>query len=172
MIVHATAIAARMEGGWRSALLFGESGAGKSDLALRALERGWRLVADDYSLLWLSSGRIFVRAPDAIEDRIEARGLGVLAEPALMYAEAFIAVRCGPGPIERLPEPETMALAGGALPVIELHALESSALVKLSRALSTRALGAGAGRAYLTPSRSQDPAESSGAGAEGRMQEA
>jgi hypothetical protein len=172
MIVHATAVARRIEGGWRAALLFGPPGAGKSDLALRALERGWRLVADDYAVVWISDGRLFVRAPDPIADCIEARGLGVMAEPALSLAEAWIAVRCATGAIERLPEAETMAIAGGTLPAFTLSALETSALAKLDRALSTRALGAGSGRAYWTRSRNEQPADSSGSGAKGRKQEA
>lgn len=172
MIVHATAVARRIDRGWRAALLFGESGSGKSDLALRALEHGWRLVADDYSVVWASDGRLFVRAPDPITHRIEARGLGIMPEPALCFAEAWIAVRCETGPVERMPEPDEMALAGRSLPAFTLSALETSALAKLDRALSTRALGGWPGRAYQTPSRDQEPAETSGPAAEGRKQEA
>ncbi len=161
MIVHATAVARRIGGAWRAALLFGRSGSGKSDLALRALERGWRLVADDYAVVWASDERLFVRAPDPITDRIEARGLGVMPEPALRLAEAWIAVRCEEGLVERLPEAETMTLAGAALPAFSLSALETSALAKLDRALSTRALGGGAGTAYWTRSRAPEPASKS-----------
>ena len=59
------------------------SGAGKSDLALRALQAGWRLVADDYALVWRSGEGLWARAPETIVGRIEARGLGVVPEPAL-----------------------------------------------------------------------------------------
>ena len=53
------------DGGWRGALIEGPSGAGKSDLALRALDAGFRLVADDRVVVWTSGGRLFGRAPDA-----------------------------------------------------------------------------------------------------------
>ncbi len=47
MILHAGLVALRLEGVWRGALIAGPSGVGKSDLALRAIEAGFRLVADD-----------------------------------------------------------------------------------------------------------------------------
>ena len=51
MIVHAGLVALRHGGLWRGALITGPSGSGKSDLALRCLEHGFRLVADDRVLL-------------------------------------------------------------------------------------------------------------------------
>jgi serine kinase of HPr protein (carbohydrate metabolism regulator) len=148
MIVHATAIARWRNGLWRAALLFGPSGSGKSDLALRALEAGWRLVADDYAVVWRSGEGLWAQAPETIADRIEARGLGVLPEPALGVAQAVLAVKCEVGEVERLPEPEVVHLADVALPCVRLRALDASALAKLERALSTRVLGAPARSAY------------------------
>jgi serine kinase of HPr protein (carbohydrate metabolism regulator) len=148
MIVHATVIARWRGGLWRAVLLFGPSGSGKSDLALRAIQAGWRLVADDYALVWRSGEGVWARAPETIADRIEARGLGVLPEPALAFAQAVLAVKCEAGPIERLPEPEVVHVADTALPCVRLRALDASALAKLERALSTRVLGASAGSAY------------------------
>jgi serine kinase of HPr protein (carbohydrate metabolism regulator) len=153
VIVHATAVARRVGRDWRAALLFGPSGAGKSDLALRALEGGWRLVSDDYTVVWLSGGRLWARAPDTIADRMEARGLGILPVDRLPLAEVVLAAQCGPDAPERLPEPETVEVGGRRLPCVRLRAIEASALAKLERALSTRALPAGAGSAYLGPSR-------------------
>lgn len=139
MIVHAGAVAKWVNrAGWRAALIFGPSGAGKSDLALRALQSGWRLVADDYSMVWASAGELWTRAPDTIADRIEARGLGIETEPALVVSRAVLAVVCDGAEIERLPSPESMELQGVHLPCIHLNPLEASALTKVDRALSTR----------------------------------
>ena len=148
MIVHATAVARWRNGLWRAALLFGPSGAGKSDLALRAIQAGWRLVSDDYAVVWRSGGGLWARAPETIEGRIEARGLGVLPEPALGFAQAVLAVKCELGQIERLPEPEVVHVAEVAIPCVRLRALDASAVTKLERALSTRALGAATRSAY------------------------
>lgn len=137
-IVHAGAVAKWVKAdGWRAALIFGPSGAGKSDLALRALQAGWRLVSDDYSMIWASGGELWTRAPDTIADRIEARGLGIEMEPALGFSRACLAVVCD-SEIERLPGPETMELEGVLMPCIHLNPLEASALTKVDRALSTR----------------------------------
>jgi len=137
--VHAGAIARFDRGDWRAALIFGSSGAGKSDLALRALASGWRLVSDDYSVLWTSGGCLWVRAPDTIAGRIEARGLGIEPEPCLPFARVCLAVTLVED-VERLPEPGEMVLEGVAVPSLELRSREDSALWKLDRALSTRGL--------------------------------
>ena len=148
MMVHATVIAKWRSGFWRGVLLFGASGSGKSDLALRAIHDGWRLVADDYALVWRSGDGLWARAPETIVNRIEARGLGVLPEPALCFTQAVLAVKCESGPIERLPEPEVVHVEEMAIPCVRLSPFEASALAKLDRALSTRALGAEARSAY------------------------
>lgn len=136
--VHATCIARQIGGLWRAALLLGASGAGKSDLALRALNHGWRLVSDDYTCVWRSGEALYASAPRTIAGRIEARGLGILDLPRRDLAEVWVAANCETTPLERLPEPETMQIAGLELALVRLNALESSALFKLDRALSTR----------------------------------
>jgi serine kinase of HPr protein (carbohydrate metabolism regulator) len=138
VIVHATSVARRLDKEWRAVLLFGESGSGKSDLALRVLEIGWRLVSDDYTQVWASDGRLWARAPDAIADKIEARGLGLLHAPRLCVAEVRLAVTCETSEIERLPGNETVRLEEITLPGLRLRALEASAPSKLNHALSTR----------------------------------
>jgi serine kinase of HPr protein (carbohydrate metabolism regulator) len=135
LIRHAGLIAQWAHGRWRGALIEGPSGSGKSDLALRAMERGFRLVADDRTLLWLSAGRLFGRAPDALRDLIEVRGLDVLSAPALALAEVALLVRSGVP--ERLPDPQNADIFGVALPVVEMDFREPSAPAKLGRALAS-----------------------------------
>jgi len=137
MIRHAGLIARRMRGRWLGALIEGPSGSGKSDLALRALARGWTLVADDRTVVWVSDGRLFGRAPDALAGLIEARGVGILAAPRRGLAEIAILVRCVErAAVERMPDPETQKLLGIALPAAALAALDDSAPAKLDRALA------------------------------------
>jgi serine kinase of HPr protein (carbohydrate metabolism regulator) len=133
MIVHAGLIALRQHGAWRGVLIEGPSGAGKSDLALRCLSEGFRLVADDRTLLWVSDGRLFGRAPDALAGQVEVRGLDILEEGAAPFAEVALAALCAPP--ERLPDPEFIDLLGIAVPVLRVAPLEASAPQKLRRAL-------------------------------------
>lgn len=150
MIVHAGLLARRDGPRWRGVLIEGPSGSGKSDLALRALDAGWSLVADDRVLVWACEGRLYGRAPDPIEGLIEARGLGVLAVRRRAFAEIALVCVCNPdGPIERMPEDEARKLAGVTVPVVRLAALEASAPVKLGLALSH--LGLRGQRAYQAP---------------------
>ena len=72
--IHATCV--DIEGA--GVLLLGPSASGKSDLALRLMDGGARLVADDRVDLALEDGRLVASAPKDIASRIEVRGLGIL----------------------------------------------------------------------------------------------
>jgi hypothetical protein len=133
-IRHGVLVAAFGARGWRGVLLEGPSGAGKSDLALRLLDAGWRLVADDRVETWASAGRPFGRAPDTLAGLMEVRGLDVIRLPRLAFAE--IALLAASGEPERIPEPATAEVAGLAVPAIALSFREASAPAKLSRALA------------------------------------
>jgi serine kinase of HPr protein (carbohydrate metabolism regulator) len=133
MIRHGGLVALRGASGWRGVLIEGPSGAGKSDLALRALEHGFRLVADDRVVLWISGGRLFGCAPDPLENLIEVRGLGVVEEPALPFVEVALIARCGAP--ERLPDPQVEDVLGVGTPLVIVDAREPSAPAKLRRAL-------------------------------------
>ena len=60
-------------------LLTGESGIGKSELALELLSRGHRLIADDAVELSLTAPTVLIgRCPNLLRDFLEVRGLGIL----------------------------------------------------------------------------------------------
>jgi serine kinase of HPr protein (carbohydrate metabolism regulator) len=137
MILHAGLIAARVGRLWRGVLITGSSGAGKSDLMLRALDAGFRLVADDRTLVWTSAGRLFGRAPDTLRGLIELRGVGVLPERPLPFAEIALVIRCEEQAADRdrIPEPEFEEICGAPIPLLRAHALDASAPAKIGRAL-------------------------------------
>ena len=137
-VLHAGLVAMRQGAAWRGALITGRSGAGKSDLMLRALSAGLKLVADDRTLVWPSGGRAYGRAPEALSGLVEARGLGVLSHSALPLAEVALVVACEApdAEIERMPpEADRLAVAGLDVPLIRVHAFEASAVSKLRLAL-------------------------------------
>ncbi len=137
MIAHAGLVALWSGGRWRGALIEGPSGAGKSSLALAALEAGFRLVADDRTLLWTSGGQLYGRAPDTLKGLIEARGVGVLPESPLGLARIDLVVACAAGPeaVERLPDPAKVDRLGAAIPLLGLWPFDPAALAKLRRAI-------------------------------------
>jgi len=134
VIVHAGLVATRLDGRWRGALIEGPSGCGKSDLALRLLDQGFQLAADDRVILWTSAGRLFGRAPGPLVGLLEARGLGVLAARALPFCEVVMVIQ--PGAPERMPDPAPCDRLGVTLPSLILPYREASAPAKLSRALT------------------------------------
>ena len=129
-IVHASCVAIA----GRGVLLAGRSGAGKSDLALRLIDRGAVLVSDDYTQLRGVGDSLLARAPAAIAGRIEVRGVGIVEMPAAdgvavcLYADLD-------RPPERLPDAGSIRLAGLDIPLVALSALEPSAPIKLEYAL-------------------------------------
>jgi len=133
LLVHATAVAI----GGRAVLLRGASGSGKSDLALRLIDAGAELIADDQSQLARLGDAIMVSAPAAIAGLIEVRGVGLIRLPALGAAPlALIADLVAPTHIERLPEIGAETVLGLSVPVISLAPFEASATAKLRLAVA------------------------------------
>jgi serine kinase of HPr protein (carbohydrate metabolism regulator) len=133
LLLHATTVAI----GGRAVLLRGPSGSGKSDLALRLIDAGARLVADDRSELRRDGALILVRAPAAIGGLIEVRGVGILRLDATPVARlALIADLVAPERVERLPEPSSETIFGIAIPTVRIAPLEASAPAKLRLALA------------------------------------
>ena len=131
--LHATCIAIEGFG----ALFRGPSGAGKSDLALRLIDGGAQLVADDQVLLRRQGDILLAEPPAALAGRIEVRGLGIVVLP--WRAPVRLAVLFdlgGTAPIRRLPEPETVCIGGLEFPLHRLAPFEASAPAKVRIALS------------------------------------
>jgi HPr kinase/phosphorylase len=131
--IHATCVA--LDG--KAVLLRGPSGAGKSDLALRLIDGGAKLVADDRVELERDGGRIVAFAPPAIAGVIEARGIGLLrvgctGRTPLSLVIDLVAAEA----VERLPEKSTCDILGVALPLRSLAAFEASAPAKVRLAVS------------------------------------
>lgn len=126
--VHATTIAIEGAG----ILLRGPSASGKSDLALRLIDRGARLVADDRTVLARRDGVVQASAPPATEGKIEVRGLGIVRLPEAAPAPLRLVVDLvSPGDVERMPAGSRAALLGVSLPVLRLDPFEASAVAKV-----------------------------------------
>ena len=133
-LIHATAIA--FEG--RAVLLRGAPGAGKSDLALRLIDAGAQLVADDQSQLCRRGDALIVRSAPAISGMMEVRGIGIVRVVPLPEAPVALLVDLVPREqVERMPERRRETLLGFSLPVLALSPFEASAPVKLRLAVRT-----------------------------------
>jgi RNase adaptor protein for sRNA GlmZ degradation len=128
--IHATAVA--LDG--VAVLLVGRSGAGKSDLALRLIDRGWRLVADDRVEVFAQGGLVWARAPAILSGLIEVRNIGIVGESALPQAAVALVVELDRG-AERLPDARVRTLAGIDVPLVAIDPFGDSAVLKVERAL-------------------------------------
>jgi serine kinase of HPr protein (carbohydrate metabolism regulator) len=116
-------------------LISGPSGAGKSDLALRLIDRGAKLVSDDYTIVRRIGGRLIASAPSTISGKLEVRGLGILDFEPLSEAPVGLFVDLDM-PVERMPERvDTVVVAGIKLPAVAIDGHEPSAPTKVELAL-------------------------------------
>ena len=116
-------------------LIGGPSGSGKSDLALRLIDRGAQLISDDYTIVRAVAGRLLASAPDTIVGTMEVRGVGIFEVGTANDVPVGLFVDLGV-PVQRLPETvQTIDVAGVSLPMIALHGLEASAPIKVELAL-------------------------------------
>ncbi len=119
-------------------LLRGPSGSGKSDLALRLIDRGARLVADDRVDLRASGAALIATPPEPIAGRMEVRGIGIIDIPAAAETRLGLVVDLvPPQATERLPEPSFCTFLGIRVPLIALAPFEASAAAKVRLAART-----------------------------------
>jgi serine kinase of HPr protein (carbohydrate metabolism regulator) len=129
-LIHATTIA--IDG--VAALLLGPSGSGKSDLALRLIDRGAMLVSDDYTVLTAQDGRLLATAPGTIRGKIEVRGVGIIAVEPVGDVAVALAVRLDK-PVERMPQPTSARYNGIEIREVAIDPFELSAPIKVELAL-------------------------------------
>ena len=135
MPLHASCAAIGGDG----VLFLGPPGAGKSDLVLRLIGRGWMLVADDQVELAADGPDTLLAAPPAaLRGLLEVRGLGLVRDlPVAAPVPLRLAVELLP-PGEappRLPVPTTFEAHGIRLPRLALAAREAAAPDKVILAL-------------------------------------
>lgn len=118
-------------------LLRGASGSGKSDLALRLIDGGGELVADDYTEVEQDGGGgLAAMAPAAIQGLLEVRGLGVIGIGARPSALLVAVIDLVPlADVDRMPEPQQVQILATFLPCFRLFAFEASAAAKVRLAV-------------------------------------
>jgi serine kinase of HPr protein (carbohydrate metabolism regulator) len=131
-MLHATCVAIDGVG----VLIRGPSGSGKSDLALRLIEGGATLVADDQVVVEAVGDVLRASAPPELRGRLEVRGLGIVAcEGPDAVPVALIVDLVPPEAVDRLPDPAVEAVEGVELARVALAAFEASAAAKVRLAV-------------------------------------
>ena len=129
--LHASTVAI----GGRAVLITGPSGSGKSDLALRLLDRGFALVSDDQTIVKKSGNHLTASAPPTIRGKLEIRGIGIVTmdqvedQPVALIVELTSDIR-------RLPDDSReRPVMGIPVPLISVDATTASAAAKVAIAL-------------------------------------
>jgi serine kinase of HPr protein (carbohydrate metabolism regulator) len=130
-MLHASTVA--LDG--RAVLIAGISGAGKSDLALRLIDRGFTLVADDQTIVQKREDRLYASAPATIAGKLEIRGLGIVDMPSVGDVPVALVVELTSA-VQRLPDDSReRIICGVGVPLISIDALTASAPSKVAIAL-------------------------------------
>jgi serine kinase of HPr protein (carbohydrate metabolism regulator) len=129
--IHVSSVAI----GGRAVLIGGRSGAGKSDLALRLIDRGASLISDDYTFVRRVQGQALASAPERIAGKIEIRNVGIVELPAAVDVPVALYVDLSGEPV-RLPEAtDRLTIAGISIPSVALDGHHASAPLKVEAAL-------------------------------------
>jgi serine kinase of HPr protein (carbohydrate metabolism regulator) len=139
--IHASCVALGAQG----VLLLGPSGAGKSDLALRLIDDGAKLVADDRTLLFTKNGALHAKAPASIKGLLEIRGVGIVKLPVRTNVRIALVVRLGREgarlPAQRLYRPPAGLQLATHPPQISADARFASTPAKIRAALAAFSRG-------------------------------
>lgn len=121
----------------RGVLLLGPSASGKSDLALRLIDAGATLIADDQICLSRAGDGLDAQPPERLAGLIALRGMGVMRVPH-SKGRLDLAVDLSPSDaaVDPLPEPGVGTWLGVRLPMISLDASLPSAVPRIRMALS------------------------------------
>ena len=129
--LHASCVA--VEG--RAVLICGPSGAGKSDLALRLIDRGFKLVSDDQTMVRKSDQRLVASAPPTIAGKLEIRGIGIVEMETVNDVAVSLVVELT-SDLQRLPDDSReRVILGIPVPLISVDAMTASAPSKVALAL-------------------------------------
>ena len=126
--------------GDRAVLIEGESGSGKSSLALALIDRGAILVGDDGVALETRGERLWALPPPNIAGLVELRNLGLVTLPARSAPIALV-VRLDQAAPRFIDAAEQVDRGGHALPLVALDPASQVLPLLAEYALKSYGLG-------------------------------
>ena len=112
-------------------LIIGQSGSGKSDLALRLIDNGATLISDDISICRKNSNNIYLHCPPEIKGLLEVREIGIITVPFVERIKLRLVVNLKSKNNERFPKDNSFRILGIKIPLISIEGKNSSAVAKI-----------------------------------------
>ena len=125
--IHSTSVVIDDNG----VLILGDSGSGKSDLALRLIDSGATLISDDISICRKSSNNIYLHCPPEIKGLLEVREIGIITVPFVERIKLRLVVNLKSNNNERFPKDSSFRILGIKIPLINIEGKNSSAVAKI-----------------------------------------
>ena len=125
--LHATSVAIEDNG----VAIFGNSGSGKSDLALRLIDSGATLISDDITVFSKSENNIHLFGVENTKGLLEVRELGIITVPYIEAIRLKLVIKLTDKEIERIPKKNQTNLLGLKFPKLEINGKNSSSVVKV-----------------------------------------
>ena len=117
--VHGTAVSIDGKG----LLILGQSGSGKSQLALALITHGAKLISDDQVILINTESEIILSAPKSISGKIEARFIGILKMPVLI-APLYLVIDLDQKELDRLPKKKFVTYFDKKIPALNANGIK------------------------------------------------
>ena len=125
--IHSTSVVIDDNG----VLILGDSGSGKSDLALRLIDSGATLISDDISICRKNSNNIYLYCPPEIKGLLEVREIGIITVPFVEKIKLRLVVNLKSNNNERFPKDSSFRILGIKIPIINIEGKNSSAVAKI-----------------------------------------
>ncbi len=125
--VHSTSVVLDDNG----ILITGDSGSGKSDLALRLIDNGATLISDDVTICKKKINHIFLSSPRETKGLLEVREVGIITVPFVEQIKLRMVVKLINKELERLPKKRIYKLLGVDIPLLTINGLNSSSVIKV-----------------------------------------
>ena len=108
-------------------LILGDSGSGKSDLALRLIDNGATLISDDISICRKNSNNIYLYCPPEIKGLLEVREIGIITVPFVEKIKLRLVVNLKSNNNERFPKDSCFRILGIKIPTINIEGKRKNA---------------------------------------------